>query len=375
MATLQPVLRALGFSRREQQRAFVKLLHISGAFGALEDVPGMMPDKLADAILEQYDVPSAESAARQVLAATQEHWLLRDGVDRPQFAIHREAILPLLEKLDIAAGANRERMDVGVALDGFARRIHAGFAQLQERVKIEENMREITDGLVMIKPSAIRANGTSKQFRAGADAKGVTETGRAHDTEWSAWKHGDHVIVYQHKNGELDIVDGHHRLDLAQRLEKQGKGPGWLTAKIIREEDGYTEKDAKVIGWIANAAMGHASVIESARMIKEMQSPEVHKELLPPIEARDAARAHLAEAARLSTLGRESLDMVERGEVPVEGALEVASRVHNEAEQTHAMRMVKSLIEQRAASQAVVSAVARVIESRKQESERALYSQ
>src|SRR5690348_1506010 len=83
--TLRPAFEALGYTDPVQQRALIKLLQASGAFGEVQGVNGTLTDNQAQAILDKvtyFEDPQA--AARWLHDATQKHFRRPDGTERYQ---------------------------------------------------------------------------------------------------------------------------------------------------------------------------------------------------------------------------------------------------------------------------------------------------
>ena len=219
------------------------------------------------------------------------------------------AILPAGFEIDVAApAADMQNLKIGVAADSLARQIYAGFEPLRRRVHIEEQIREVTDGLVAIRPEAIEADPAIFQFRKNGDAQGVTAAARITRTEWNPLLDAEPLTVYQYANGRTVVGDGHHRLSHLRELAAQGKAPEWVAAKIIREEDGYTPQDARIICAMVNMQHGHAGVAESARVLQEAKAPGVHRELLPPL---DMTKGNLPTAQALAGASEKDLAVAE----------------------------------------------------------------
>lgn len=179
--------------------------------------------------------------------------------------------------------------------------------------------------LRMLDPSAIKFDAATYQFRSHGDNNGVTDKYRCKDTEWNPATHGKPILVHERLDGTLYVADGHHRLEFAQRLKAQGKGPQMLAAEVMREADGYTTKDVKVIAAFKNMQHGSSSLVESARVFKEAQSMQ-HMEWLPSLQM---DKSNLQISYVLSNLSDASLAQVENQAVPVESAANVALKFND----------------------------------------------
>jgi|GEM_PF-1993199 len=153
--------------------------------------------------------------------------------------------------------------------------------------------------------SGILTDPKTYQFRSGADADGVTEP-LSRASEWDEILAGE-FIVHERSDGLRYVADGHHRLQLAQRLERDGAGPIDLRAFVLREEDGFTVEQVRAIAAMKNIEAGSASAVDAAKVLRV--APEVLERLtLRNSQARDARG--------LMRLDDDSFDMVTNGVVP-----------------------------------------------------------
>lgn len=193
--------------------------------------------------------------------------------------------------------------------------------------------------LVMIDPSVIETDAAAYQFRSGADAQGVTKAGRHNTDEWNPILHSDPLLVHERLDGKIMVADGHHRLDLAKRANAAGKGPGKIAATVLREADGYTVEDVRVIAAMKNMAYGHSNPVDAAYVFQEAVSGRVHIDLLPSLQM---DKGNLQLSYTLSMLPAAALDMVAKGAVPVEAAVKVAETVSDPVRQTNVMKIISA---------------------------------
>jgi len=195
----------------------------------------------------------------------------------------------------------------------------------------------ISNNLVLLDPARIQSNPEVYQFRFGGDANGVTHKGRYHADAWNPVLHGDPLLVHQRLDGQLFVADGHHRLDLAKRLNAQGRGPDKLAAVLLREADGYTALDAKIIGAYKNIAHGYTDPVETAYVLKDATGGNINQDKLPKLYME---KGNLPIAAKLAKLTRKALSLVGVGKVPVEMGLEVAMHVHDPVQQEAVLHII-----------------------------------
>jgi hypothetical protein len=124
------------------------------------------------------------------------------------------------------------------------------------------------DGLLWkFDPSSIQTDAKTFQFKEGGDEGGVTDRLRG-VSEWDPVKAGQ-VIVYEDEAGNRFIADGHQRLGLAQRLQDANPDAGVsLYGALLREVDGYTPEQVRVIAAMKNIAEGTGTAIDAAKVLR-----------------------------------------------------------------------------------------------------------
>jgi hypothetical protein len=194
----------------------------------------------------------------------------------------------------------------------------------------------LTLPLEMFDVAKLESDPALYQFRRNGDAKGVTQKHKI-EGEWNPLLHGDPLIVHERLDGRVFIADGHHRFAFAKQLAAEGKGPEKLAAYVLREKDGISVQDAKLMAAYANMSRGDTDVAESARVFKEAREPSVHQQFLPSLQM---DKGNLKIAYTLSSLSDTSLKKVEAGVVPVEAAVMVAERVKDAERQDRVMEII-----------------------------------
>ncbi len=157
------------------------------------------------------------------------------------------------------------------------------------------------------------------QFRRNTNNQGLAAGHIIPRTQWDDVLDGDPLILHEHANGERYVADGHHRLQFAKSLMANAAGPTHMSAYILKESEGYSAQDAKIIAAYKNIARGDANVVEAALVLKESREHGVHRALLPVM---DMTRGTLPVAQELSQLSEDSLRLVEEGKVPVAMAVD-----------------------------------------------------
>lgn len=121
------------------------------------------------------------------------------------------------------------------------------------------------------------------------------------------------ALVWREPSGQLALLDGHHRLELARRSGVADLACLEVSAGSVRE--------ARRVGALANLAAGHATPADVARLLRDesMTAAEV-------AEFGVSARSKLLQdAARLVPLASDLFGQLATGEMPLEMALALAS--------------------------------------------------
>lgn len=195
----------------------------------------------------------------------------------------------------------------------------------------------------MLDPDALLADPATYQFRSGSDRNGVTKSGQILAGRWDPILHGDPILVHERLDGSYYVADGHHRLDFAKRLNEAGNGPGRIAAQVLREADGYTPLDVKIIAAYKNFSHGHFKPIEGARLFKEVVKGPVHTQLLPDLKL-DTGDINIA--YRMSKLSDAVLDKVQAEAIPDAVAAELADRVSDSAKQESVLAIISQKLKQ-----------------------------
>ena len=162
-------------------------------------------------------------------------------------------------------------------------------------------------GLQPFQPDELGVDAKTMQFKAGADAEGVTDRLQG-IAEWDPVKAGT-IIVYQDMNGRHWIADGHQRLALARRLaaEYPERPAPQLYGWVFRAKDGVTPPEVRAIAAAKNIAEGTGTAVDAAKVLRDL--PELAKTLPPRSELVRSARA-------LANLDDHAFGMVVNGLVP-----------------------------------------------------------
>jgi hypothetical protein len=138
-------------------------------------------------------------------------------------------------------------------------------------------------GLQAFRPSDIEVDANLMQFKSGGDQFGVTERLRGVQ-QWDPIAAGA-VTVWESADGRRLIADGHQRLGLAKRM--LGDNPDAdirLNAFVLREADGITARDARIITALKNIGEGSGTLTDAAKVFREggEMAAEALAKRLPP---------------------------------------------------------------------------------------------
>lgn len=183
---------------------------------------------------------------------------------------------------------------------------------------VPENVREVS-------PKEITADPQRFQFRAGLSESGLGDINTYDPTLGgilSVWK--------DPADGNTYVVNGHHRLDLANRADADNV--------LVRYLDATDAKDARAQGALINIADGNASAIDAAKFFRDTG-----------MTAQDLANRNVSlgkKAARdgvaLASLSDGIFDRVVQGDIPQGRAVVIGQELPNMADQSAILQMIDS---------------------------------
>ena len=183
-----------------------------------------------------------------------------------------------------------------------------------------------------IDPQVLEIDAERFQFKAGADAAGVTERLQGVE-QWDPRLAGN-VIVYEDAAGKQFIVDGHQRLALARRAIQAGQPTDEVRMYgfVLREADGVSVSDARRIAAVKNIAEGTGTAVDAAKILREGTLED-----LPPLPPRSAL---VRDSQGLARLGDEAFMSVVNDVVDARYAAIVGRELEDAAEQLAALRVL-----------------------------------
>ena len=191
----------------------------------------------------------------------------------PEFDGARDALdrgrLPAIEPdrdLDDLFGASS---DNGGVLAGVSPTqpgsVPAGAASAGDLSAVDYRGRRIWAG--RFDPMALEVDAERFQYKAEADAEGVT--GRLRGIEqWDATASGK-ILVFEDLQGRQIVADGHQRRGLARGLIEQGWEGTQLDGFVMREADGWTPREVRVVAALKNIREGSGTIMDAAKLFRD----------------------------------------------------------------------------------------------------------
>lgn len=121
-------------------------------------------------------------------------------------------------------------------------------------------------GSTVFRPDEVETDAALMQYKAGGDEAGVTDKLQG-VTNWNPLLSSE-IMVWEGLDGRRVVVDGHQRTGLARRLYPQDDSIR-LPAIVIRETDGITAEQARVLGALRNINLGTGTLIDNARVLRD----------------------------------------------------------------------------------------------------------
>ena len=182
-------------------------------------------------------------------------------------------------------------------------------------------------------PKDIKVDAETFQFKAGGDVEGVTERLQG-VTQWDPIS-ANTAIVYEKANGETFIVDGHQRLALAKRITATDPAQKIeFIAFPLKEVDGVSVEEARVIAAMKNIREGTGTAIDAAKVLKI--DPSLI-ETLPPTSAL------VKQANGLIRLSDDAFRLITNQVIPENYGAIVGNIMTDPTEQIAAIEMLKRL--------------------------------
>ena len=209
------------------------------------------------------------------------------------------------------------------------------------------------------KPSELKTDAQTFQYKENGDSKGVTDR-LLGVCEWNELLSGI-VIVWESKEGDWYIADGHQRLGLANRI---GDSSIRLDGLLFKEVDGYTPSDVRLIAAKKNIAEGTGTPLDTAKIIRELGGAKNYPKDLP------RSGVFYQYGIALSRLGEKAFQKIINGVISIEQGAVVANIIRDDhikqsaAIDTIAKEKLETLLECELLARQVLLTPNRVIEQR-----------
>jgi hypothetical protein len=116
----------------------------------------------------------------------------------------------------------------------------------------------------MLRPDEVQTNAALMQYKSGGDENGVTDALKGVE-QWNPIL-SQQILAWEPREGGRIVVDGHQRVGLAQRLNDPDIR---LPTVVVREADGITAEQARVLGALRNIANGTGTLLDNAKVLRD----------------------------------------------------------------------------------------------------------
>ncbi|WP_028970163.1 hypothetical protein [Sphingomonas sp. URHD0057] len=117
-----------------------------------------------------------------------------------------------------------------------------------------------------LRPDEVTTNAALMQYKSGGDEHGVTDALQGVE-QWNPLL-SQQILAWEPNEGGRIVVDGHQRVALAKRLSGQDDSIS-LPTIIVREADGVTAEQARVLGALRNIANGTGTLLDNAKVLRD----------------------------------------------------------------------------------------------------------
>jgi hypothetical protein len=114
-----------------------------------------------------------------------------------------------------------------------------------------------------LKPEDVTTNAALMQYKSGGDEAGITNVLKGVE-QWNPLL-SQQILTWEPLEGGRIVVDGHQRVGLAKRLG----GDIELPSIVVREADGITAEQARVLGALRNIANGTGTLLDNAKVLRD----------------------------------------------------------------------------------------------------------
>ena len=185
----------------------------------------------------------------------------------------------------------------------------------------------------------IKADPERFQFKGHSLESGEVSEGGLAGATWSN-QHANVSTLWESKEGEFFIVNGHQRLGLAKRAVAEGRTDVNFTVRVLKETDGVTAKMAMVDGMTMNIADAGPSTkaVDVAKVMRNDPDPDVAAQIEKQV---GPTRKLWSDAKGLSKLGDAAWTMVVNEKVNEKVAGAIGRKISDPAQQVSTISYLK----------------------------------
>lgn len=294
---------------------------------AQQQLGAQQSEQAANATIDNNRAPSNDALGQQVTATRQE------AVNRSPLQQEIQAIRALTqprpnESVTTPVATSESTPERGTQVSG-----DQPSAMQQEINSLRQSQRLTNDpqsGIYVsdrVATDQIKIDPETYQFRDDVNAEGIDE--RLLGIRSFDDLRAGTLILHERENGELFVADGHHRIDLARRLNRES-----LNAIVLRESDGVSVGDARRFAAERNLSEGNATAIDAAKVFREFESDPS-----TVIEERDLPRSQVVrDGASIAQLSDDVYGAVINGIVTEKDAAAIGRNFSDPNEQQAALQ-------------------------------------
>jgi len=204
----------------------------------------------------------------------------------------------------------------------------------QEQESVSEGAGETAEkpvGIVAIPSDTIQADPERFQYKLGATGEGGVSEKMQSVEQWNP-KAAGVILVWENNKGQRFVVDGHHRLALAKKL-----GVESVNSYLVRESEGVSAEDARLMGAMSNLADEKGTAIDAAKVFRDgdLSLQDLQKEGV------DVKSAIVRQGLAMKNLSDEVFRMVVDEKIPANMAAEIGKHVVNPVQQRQVARLIE----------------------------------
>jgi len=127
---------------------------------------------------------------------------------------------------------------------------------------------DIEGRIPLFKPNDLELDPKAFQFKSEATGPGGISRRLEGVEAWDPVRAGE-ILVWQGVDGRNFVADGHQRVGLANRiLEQDPKADIVIPGHVLREADGVTQAQARVVAATKNIAQGTGTAVDAAKILR-----------------------------------------------------------------------------------------------------------